>query len=104
MKLGDKPIIHFRIPTAANGELILDARYVGAFVTAVKAMTQDKYIVLASPFEVAVLGNGSQIKSVLLDEMTLADFMYAFDTSTKPKITFEELMFGNKKIKENNDQ
>lgn len=104
MKHGEKPIIHFRIPTTTNGELILDASYVGAFVTAVKVMTQDKYIVLASPFEVAVLGDGSQIKSVLLDEMTLADFMDTVDTSAKPKITFEELMFGNKKLRKNNDQ
>lgn len=99
MKHGDKPILHFRIPTTANGELILDANYVGAFVSAVKVMTHDKYIVFASPFEVAVLGDGSQIRSILLDEITLADFMDAFELQAKPKITFEELMFGSKKVK-----
>lgn len=104
MKRDNKPIIHFRIPTTANGELIFDAEYVGAFVTAVKAMTQDKYIVLASPFEVSVLGDSSKIKSVLLDEITLADFMDVYGLSTKPKFTFEELMFGSKNLRKNNDE
>ena len=106
MKHSDKPILHFRIPTTASGELILDASCVGAFVTAVKAMTQDKYIVLASPFEIAVLGDSSPIKSVLLDEITLAEFMDIYGVSSEPKITFEELMFGNgkDKLRKNNDQ
>ena len=93
----DKPILYFRIPTTADGEPIIDASCVADFVKAVKAMTQDKYIVLASPFEIAVLGDGSQIKSVLLDAITLAGFMDTYGVSSEPNITFEELMFGDSK-------
>ena len=93
----DKPILYFRIPTTADGEPIIDASCVADFVKAVKAMTQDKYIVLASPFEIAVLGDGSQIKSVLLDAITLTEFMDTYVVSSEPNITFEELMFGDSK-------
>lgn len=93
----DKPILYFRIPTTADGEPIIDASCVADFVKAVKAMTQDKYIVLASPFEIAVLGDGSQIKSVLLDAITLTEFIDTYGVSSEPNITFEELMFGDSK-------